>query len=128
MYVADTHGLVWHLTRDKKLGKTAFVLFQKTDKGEEIIIVPTIVLAEIMYVCERKEQQLKAREVLGKFRKSMNYPLYNLDFNVLEKAMALGSITELHDRIIIATALLMGAPLITKDETIIKSKLVKTIW
>jgi len=35
---------------------------------------------------------------------------------------------EMHDRIIVATAKLLNAVLITKDEEIIKSKIVKTIW
>ena len=35
---------------------------------------------------------------------------------------------ELHDRIIISTAKMLNAILITKDEKIIKSGIVKTIW
>lgn len=34
----------------------------------------------------------------------------------------------MHDRILVATAKLLNAALITKDEEIIKSKVVRTIW
>ena len=35
---------------------------------------------------------------------------------------------EMHDRLIIATAIHYGAALITRDDQITKSKAVKTIW
>jgi len=56
-----------------------------------------------------------------------------LDRAVLNKTLTLAAITELHDRQIVATALLVeeqGEPVavLTKDENIRSSGLVPTIW
>lgn len=127
-YVTDAHSLIWHLTEDERLGKNALAIFSRADNGEEIIIVPTIVLAEIIHICEKGRAELKAKSVMDKIKNSINYIPYNLNMEVLEKVIALENIAEMHDRIIAAIALLMNAPLITKDKEIIKSGVVKTIW
>ena len=127
-HVTDTHSLIWHLTEDKKLSKKASAIFTEADKGEAIIIVPTIVLAEIIYICEKKKSELKIKNVIDKIKDSLNYVPYNLNVEVLEKVIGLKDISEMHDRIITAIALITGAILITKDEEIAKSGMVKTVW
>ena len=127
-YVTDTHSLIWYLTEDKKLGKKAFSIFAKADRGEAIIIVPTIVLSEMIYICEKKGAELKIKDVIHKIKNSLNYVPYNLDIETLEKLMNIKNISEMHDRIITAIALLTGSILITKDKEITKSKTVETIW
>jgi len=49
IYVTDTHGLVWYLTGDEKLSKSARQVFENAESGEDIIVIPSIVLAEILY-------------------------------------------------------------------------------
>ena len=127
-HVTDTHSLIWHLTEDKKLSKKASAIFTEADKGEAIIIVPTIVLAEIIYICEKKKSELKIKNVIDKIKDSLNYVPYNLNVEVLEKVIGLKDISEMHDRIITAIALITGAILITKDEEIAKAGMVKTVW
>jgi hypothetical protein len=56
-----------------------------------------------------------------------------LDRAVLNKTLTLAAVTELHDRQIVATALLLGeqegpVAVLTKDENIRSSGLVPTIW
>jgi predicted nucleic acid-binding protein len=48
IFVTDTHALLWYLTEDKQLGKKALKIFEKADKGEAEIIIPTTVLAEAL--------------------------------------------------------------------------------
>jgi len=48
LHVADTHALIWFLTRDNKLGSNAKEIFQKTEEGETIIVVSVISLLEIL--------------------------------------------------------------------------------
>ena len=127
-YITDTHSLIWHLTEDKKLSKKALAIFTEADKGEAIIIVPTIVLAEIIHICEKKKSELKIKNVIDKIKDSLNYVSYNLNMEVLEKVIGIKDISEMHDRIITAIALITGSMLITKDEEIVKSGIVKTIW
>ena len=48
-YVTDTHSLVWYFTDDQRLSKKALKSFESTVK-EGQIIVPTVVLAEILFL------------------------------------------------------------------------------
>jgi len=47
---------------------------------------------------------------------------------VLERVSEARDIPELFDRIIVATAILTEATIITKDETITTAQIVKTVW
>ena len=103
-------------------------IFAKADKGEAIIIVPTIVLAEMIYICEKKKVELNAKQIINKIKKSLNYIPYNLDIEILEEIFSIKNISEMHDRIITAVTLITKAILITKDKEIIKSGKTRTIW
>ena len=48
-YVTDTHSLVWYFTDDARLSIKALKAFEQTTE-EGIMIVPSIVLAEIMFI------------------------------------------------------------------------------
>ncbi len=48
-FVADAHALIWYFTDSKNLGPNATRAFQDADRGEAIIHVPAIVLAEMYY-------------------------------------------------------------------------------
>ncbi len=128
LYVTDTHSLVWFLTNDLKLGRNALTIFQNADRGEDTIIIPTIVLAEISYIAEKKKVDIKFGEILNKFEDSSNYMPYNLDLNVILKTLELHNINEMHDKIITATAMLVNAKILTMDPDIVDSGYVGTIW
>ncbi|MBM4402237.1 MAG: PIN domain-containing protein [Candidatus Cloacimonetes bacterium] len=57
-----------------------------------------------------------------------SYKIVNLDTKTILKASELKFSTDLHDRLITATALLQKTPLITKDAKIKKANVVETIW
>jgi len=54
--------------------------------------------------------------------------VYPLDVNVLKTLKEIKGISELHDKIIVATAKLLEAKVITKDEDIQSSDMAETIW
>lgn len=128
MYVADTHAFVWFLTEDEKLGKNAREIFLSADKGDTIVIIPSIVLLETLHICEKHKAELLFRNVLEKIRNTFNYPIYPLDLRIISECQDLKQIPELHDRVIVATANLLDAKVITKDEEIKKSGIVDSIW
>jgi len=128
MYVADTHAFLWFLTEDKKLGKKAREIFESCDKDEVIIVIPTIVLMESLLICERKKLDLRFKRILAKIQNSLNYPVYPLDVEVVSICQELKQFSDLHDRIIVATAKMLDAALITKDRGIRQAKVVKTVW
>ena len=128
IYVTDAHAFLWFLLQDKREGKKALEIFRACDKGKEIVVVPSIVLLECMYVCEKKRVEFEFQEIMRKIQGTFNYPIYPLDEEVILECQNVSQIIELHDRIIVATSKLLNAKLITRDANIIDSKLVETIW
>jgi hypothetical protein len=57
-----------------------------------------------------------------------NYKITVLDLPVLQTADTIMAELELHDRLIVATAQLADAALITKDLSIQSSGMIRTIW
>jgi len=123
-YVTDTHALIWYVIG--KLPKNIDKIFRQTEHGEYIIFIPTIVLAECKYLVEHKKIDLDFSELLRKIEISKNFIAVPFDFRIL-KLMS-NEISDIHDQIIIATTKLLNGTLITKDEEIIKSQLVETVW
>ncbi len=128
MYVTDTHALLWYLTGDGRLGKEARRIFSKADRGELKVFIPTIVLAEALFVAEKHRIGMEFIEILENIRKSRNYIIYPMDAEVVIKCKDLNRIPELHDRILVSTAKILRAKVLTKDREIARSGVVETIW
>lgn len=128
LFVADTHSLAWYFTGSGKLGTKALRAFREASSGKTIIIVPTVVLAEIMDISEKKRIKVDYEELLNKIESSSNFEIYPLDIDVLKTARSITAIPELHDRIIVATAKLLEARVLTRDEDVQKSGIVEAVW
>ncbi|MGA1825415.1 MAG: type II toxin-antitoxin system VapC family toxin [bacterium] len=126
-FVTDTHSLVWNFTEDHRLGKKALNIFEQTVK-EGRIIVPTIILAEIMFIAKRGRITLTFKETLKKREDYENFNIVPLDIEILKITDNIEAEMEMHDKLIVATALYYEAKLIAKDKCIGKSGAVKTIW
>jgi PIN domain nuclease of toxin-antitoxin system len=126
-YITDTHSLVWYFTDDQRLSKKALKAFESTVQTGRII-VPTVVLAEIMFIANKGRLHIGFTETVGKIESMANFEIAVLDLDVLKIAERISAPLEMHDKIIVATALCYDAGLITKDEQITKSKVVKTVW
>jgi len=127
-YIADTHALLWYLTDDNRLSKDANLIFEETEKGEHLIIVPTIVLVESLDVIEKKRVTYDFDLVLQSIEANENYIIWDLDLEVVNQMIKIKNVRELHDRIIVAVAKLCDAGLITKDGEITEAKEVNTRW
>jgi len=130
MYLTDTHALLWYLTDDERLGERARETFVEADKGEATVIIPTIVLAESLFIVEKHKVDVKFRDILKKIQNSLNYVVYPLNITVVLKCQdkELKKISEIHDRIIVATAKLLNVKPITKDPEIQDSGIVECVW
>ena len=126
-YVTDTHSLVWYFTDDQHLSKKALKSFESTVK-EGQIIVPTVVLAEILFIAKKGRTSLSFTATVNKIGALANFEIAPLDLDVLKIAESIDASLEMHDKLIVATAIRYDACLITRDEQITKSKAVKTIW
>jgi PIN domain nuclease of toxin-antitoxin system len=125
-YVTDTHSIVWYFMDDPKLRQNARDAFEGTvDSG--VIIVPTIVLAEIMYISQKGKISITFEETLFLIDGYENFWVVPLDIDILKVAANIDSL-EMHDRLIIATALYFDVSLITKDEQMTQSRIVSVVW
>ncbi len=128
MYVTDAHSYIWFLTEDQKLSKKAKEVFESCDRGETVIVVPSIILLEILHICEKQKVQVNFSKIIDHLKDSLNYVVYPLDIAVILECQNLTKVRELHDRVIVATSKLLGASLITKDENIKESGCVEVVW
>lgn len=127
-YLTDTHALLWYLTDDTRLSRSANTIFEETELGKHLIIIPTIVLVECVDVIEKKRVAYDLDFVLKEIEDNVNYLIWDLDLEVVNQMIKIKNVPELQDRIIVAIAKLCDAGLITKDGEISDSKEVETKW
>ena len=126
-YVSDTHALVWYFTNDLRLSKKALKTFEQTTY-EGIILVPSIVLAEIIFISQKGRITLTFDETIKKIVEYKNFEIAALDSDILKIANKIEPDMEMHDKLIVATSLFYNAALITRDRNIKESGIVSTIW
>src|SRR3989338_10956606 len=124
IYVADTHAVLWFLTEDFNLSAAAKEKFEMAEEGEAVILIASISLLELLYVCKKKKMLHLFTEFLQRLENGNNYVIYDLDFEVVKLCLELDKVDEMHDRVLVATAQLIGAPLITIDRNICTSNYV----
>ncbi|MGQ9646980.1 MAG: type II toxin-antitoxin system VapC family toxin [Thermodesulfobacteriota bacterium] len=126
-YVADTHSLVWYFTEDPRLSKKALEAFEGTTKVGSIII-PTLVLAEVMFIAKKGKITLSFEEVLKRIEEYENFDIAPLDVDIIKIADKIEADLEMHDKLVVATALYFDAGLITKDELIKAAGICSIVW
>jgi len=126
--VTDTHPWVWFLTANPHLSTKAK---SSLSDSSNLIVVPSIVMLEIKYLYDRKRISIAFDEVVEKAETTENVVIHPLDIFVATFAPIK---LEIHDAIIVGTAINLSqqhdepVSLVTKDETITKSGLVRVIW
>ena len=128
MYLTDTHALVWYLTADPRLGRKALQIFIDSEKGRYPILIPSIVLAELLSISEKKHSPLDFQHIVRRIEQSSNYQVSDLNLEVIKRAQEVQGITEIHDRIIVATAQMFNVPILTKDKRIAALPQITVIW
>lgn len=123
-YVVDTHGLIWFFTGSARLGQDARAVLSNP---ESELILPVTALAEACWLVERGKTPIpSAAALLAALDADPRISILPLDREVVERSTALTAIGEMHDRPIVATALLLleqGDPvaIVTLDSNITES-------
>ncbi|WP_454753721.1 type II toxin-antitoxin system VapC family toxin [Cupriavidus necator] len=131
MIVLDTHTLVWWVAEDETLSKTAKAAIDRELEGGQII-VSAISAWEIAMLVEREKLVLSmdVGSWLATVAEIEAVHFLPIDIDIATKSVDLPG--EFHkdpaDRMIVATARKLAAPLVTKDEKIRAYKHVKSIW
>ena len=127
-FVTDTHALLWWFVDSPKISPKASEIFEKCEQGENIIFIPSIVIAEALSIFEKKRVSFDFKKLFKKINESENFVLIPLDYPILQKMLDLKDITELHDKIIVSTARYLNFPIITKDSVLQNLTYIKTVW
>lgn len=127
-FVTDTHALIWWFTDSPRISSKASEIFEKCEKGENVIFIPTIVVAESLSIYEKKRISFNFKNLFKKIDTSENFVLIALDYPILEKMVNLKEVHELHDKIIVASAKHLNLPIITKDKVLRKLSSIKSVW
>ncbi|CAB1083475.1 hypothetical protein JY97_04335 [Alkalispirochaeta odontotermitis] len=127
-FVADTHALIWWFTDSPRISEKASQIFEQCERGENIIFIPSIVVAELLSIFDKKRIEFDFKNLFKKIRTSENFVLIALDYQILEKMITLKEIPELHDKIIASTAKYLKVPIITKDEVLQNVPSIKSLW
>jgi predicted nucleic acid-binding protein len=129
-FVIDTMALVSYL--EDNLPSAADKVFKMAEKNECRLLIPEIVMGELMYIS--LEGRLKASDPKSLIMEALIYlnasryiDFVYMDTDAWEGFLAL-NISELHVRMICATALCRNAKIITNDEEIRKNSKLVTIW
>lgn len=123
--MTDTHAFLWYI--HGTLPKVVDDVFQSAEKGESTLFIPTIVLAECLYLVENGRIDLDFNELLERIEMGRNFIPTSLNFQLVRILPEI-RVSELHDRIIIATAKILNAKLITRDREIKKAGIVEVVW
>jgi len=97
--------------------------FLSADKAQSTIIIPVIVLMEVLYLFEKNRIDISLFQTEDLLR-SQNYQFEPLGLEILKPATEITDISELHNRLIAATAKYLDLPLITNDSVIRASEFV----
>lgn len=131
MIVLDTHIWLWWLSNPEELTASATHAINQA-MSENAIIISSISTWELALLVEKGRLKLSI-DVRDWVRKTEGLPFVR--FVSVDNTIALRSVSlpgDFHadpaDRIITATALTMGIPLISKDEKIRTYPHVQTIW
>jgi PIN domain nuclease of toxin-antitoxin system len=131
MIVLDTHALVWWADGGSKLSKKAQHAARANARGRELV-ASAISVFELVTL-ERRGRlafRIPVTEWLADLRKLPEMTIHPVTDEVAERAGGLGDVFpgDPADRIIAATALVLGAPLITHDAKLLDLPNLPAVW
>lgn len=129
--VADTHTAVWYMFNNPNLSAVAGQAIENAFRAGDQIGVSSISLAEMVYLCEKGRIPVDAVQDLIRNLFDPEYPLHELPFDasIAQQMTAISrdEVPDMPDRIVAATGLRYGVPVISRDRKIRASK-IRTIW
>jgi PIN domain nuclease of toxin-antitoxin system len=129
-HIIDAHPLLWYLGGSPQLGANARRVLN--DPATRLVL-PATALAEACWVIEQGRVSLTITALMAAIDADPRFEIFPLDRIAIERSTALTSIREMHDRQIVATALVLQdrgetVALVTRDQDITASGLVPVVW
>jgi PIN domain nuclease of toxin-antitoxin system len=128
--LVDTHVVLWLALEPTRISKKAGTAIEEGRRSGEGIAISDMTLLEIAMI--ESKHRIELRTSLETFLTEVEtrFAILPMNSRVCVRAMALPAIypKDPADRIIGATALVEGIPLVTADDAIRRSKALRTIW
>ena len=130
-YIVDTHALIWFLEGNPKLGDKAKNILANANSE---LILPAIVLAEAVWIIDKNKTSIPSvNDLLTAIDNDPRIIIYPLAQDIIATSITIPEITEMHDRLIVATGLFLEnlgeqIALLSCDLNITQSKLLTIIW
>jgi PIN domain nuclease of toxin-antitoxin system len=120
----DTHVVVWlFLGTTDKLPQKVKILIESND-----VCISPIVILEIQYLQEIGRVNVAANEIISDLQAKIGLLVDDLSFEIVtRKAADISWTRDPFDRLIAASSIARGYPLITKDESIL-TNLPLAVW
>jgi PIN domain nuclease of toxin-antitoxin system len=129
--VLDTHAAVWYLLDSTKLSESVYSLIDGAAASGTPTYISAVSLVEVVYLIERGRI---AADAFSRFMSELDkenpaFKVVPLDAHVASalRNIPRNVVPDMPDRIIGATALHLGLPLVTRDRRL-QSAGIKTIW
>lgn len=129
--VAGTHAALWYLFGDSRLSASAKPFIDEAARSGRKVVLSVISLAGILYLIEKNRLPFSAYE---KLRQALGVVEYVIDEAPLTtgivdamRQVPRADVPDMPDRIVAATAVYFGVPVISRDGRIRASN-VLTIW
>jgi len=128
--LVDTHVVVWLAGEPQKLSRRAVLAIEQSRQDAGGLAISGFTLFELAHLVVRKRIRIDLS--LESFLQEVESRFVVLPINgrIAARAMQMPPTypSDPMDRIIGATALIEGLPLVTADEQIRRSRVVRTIW
>ncbi len=127
-YILDTHALAWTVLSPSKLGSDAARAIESAEPGE--LAIPSAAIVELGRLIDAGKIDLGSRRPSSVFAEAFRYNSVlptSLDAALKAPVLRLPH-NDPFDRLIVAEALVLGVPLVTKDGNITDSGLLRVIW
>lgn len=124
----DTHVLVWHLSKPKRLGRSAARILRDADRGRVSVLVPSIVAIELALLRGAGRKTVGVPQLEALMTAQPAFAMLPLDLAQAKEFALLESLIDPFDRMIVAAARVTGTPLMTADTGIRGSALVEVVW
>ena len=129
--LADTHSAIWYLADSPKPSSKAEKAMDKATDDSAPIYISAITLVKMAYLIEKGRLPEKDLQDLLKVlnNRQSNFKLFPVDLAITQtlRKISRDDVPDMPDRIIAATALHLGLPLVTRDRKI-RSANLTTIW